>query len=80
MAPVAIGTAKTIRKCIKSVVQVCNGNEKQPRTPGYTLNLSGEFFPSGEIRIATNRRPRRSLALETARSTIKTKTMRTFLA
>ena len=38
----------------RSVVQVCNGKEPQPRTPGYTSNLSGEFFPSGKIRACTS--------------------------
>ena len=47
MTPVASGSAKTFRKCIRSVVQVCNGKEIQLRTPGYTSNFSGEFFPSG---------------------------------
>ena len=54
MDPVAIGTCKTFQKCIRSVVQVCNGKEIRPRTPGYTSNFGGEFFPSGEIRACTS--------------------------
>ena len=77
LVPVAIGKAKTFWKCTRSLVQVFNGKEKQPRTPGYTINLSGEFVPSGKIRKI--KRARRSLALKTAQSTMKTKTMWSFL-
>ena len=54
MTPVASGTAKTFWKCIRSMVQVCNGKETRPRTLGYTSSFSGEFFPSGEIRACNS--------------------------
>ena len=56
MATVTVGTAKTFRKFIRSVIQVCNiarEKKKQPRNPGSSLNFnfSKEFLFSGEIRI-----------------------------
>ena len=39
MAPVTIRTAKTFRKCIRSVVQACNGKERQHRTPGGIFSI-----------------------------------------
>ena len=54
MTPMASGTAKTFRKCIRSMVQVCNGKETRPRTLGYTSRFSGEISPRGEIRACNS--------------------------
>ena len=56
MATVPVGTAKTFRKFIRSMIQVCNTameKKKQPRNPGSTLNFnfSREFLFCGKIRI-----------------------------
>ena len=56
MATVPVGTAKTFRKFIRSVIQVCNiamekKNSLELETLDLNFNFSREFLLSGKIRI-----------------------------
>ena len=56
MATVPVGTAKTFRKFIRSVIQVCNiamekKNSLELETLDLNFNFSREFLFSGKIRI-----------------------------
>ena len=49
MATVPVGTAKTFRKFIRSVIQVCNIAMEKKNSLNF--NFSREFLFSGKIRI-----------------------------
>ena len=51
MATVPVGTAKTFRKFIRSVIQVCNIAMEKKKTLDLNFNFSREFLFSGKIRI-----------------------------
>ena len=56
MATVPVGTAKTFRKFIRSVIQLCNiamkkKNSLELETLDLNFNFSREFSFSGKIRI-----------------------------
>ena len=60
MATVPVGTAKTFRKFIRSVIQVCNiAMEKKNN-----FNFSREFLFSGKNKDRKSRRAWQSLALD----------------